>query len=124
MPACADGRIEGAAVVVVISNNSASGALARARTAGIATVHISGVAHPDPGELDRAITAELQHHGAELVVLVGYMRKLGPRTLGAFDGRILNVHPALLPNFGGTGMYGQRVHEAVLAAGESVTGAT
>jgi phosphoribosylglycinamide formyltransferase-1 len=122
--ACAAGRFDGGTIVVVISNNSASGALARARAAGIATVHVSGVTHPDPGELDRATAAELQRHGADLVVLAGYMKKLGPRTLGAFDGRILNVHPALLPRFGGAGMYGARVHEAVLAAGESVTGAT
>jgi phosphoribosylglycinamide formyltransferase-1 len=58
------------------------------------------------------------------VILSGYLRKLGPAILAAFDGRILNVHPALLPKFGGKGMYGARVHEAVLAQGETQTGAT
>lgn len=122
--ACRDGRIDAGNVVVVISNNSASGALTRARAAGIATVHLSGVTHPDPRDLDGAIAANLLHHRADLVILAGYMKRLGPRTLAAFQGRILNVHPALLPRFGGAGMYGARVHEAVLASGESVTGAT
>jgi phosphoribosylglycinamide formyltransferase-1 len=62
--------------------------------------------------------------GVNLVILSGYLRKLGPRTLEAFAGRILNTHPALLPKFGGKGMFGRRVHEAVLAAGELETGAT
>ena len=62
--------------------------------------------------------------GAEIVVLAGYMRKIGPRTLRAFHGRILNTHPALLPKFGGQGMYGLHVHRAVLAAGDAVTGAS
>jgi phosphoribosylglycinamide formyltransferase-1 len=58
------------------------------------------------------------------VILSGYLRKLGPLTLAAFDGRILNIHPALLPRYGGQGMYGRRVHEAVVAAGEHETGAS
>ena len=61
---------------------------------------------------------------ADLVVLSGYLRKLGPRTLAAYSGRVLNVHPALLPRHGGKGMYGRKVHEAVLAAGDTETGAT
>jgi len=60
----------------------------------------------------------------DTVILAGYMKKLGPLTLQAFRGRILNIHPALLPKFGGPGMYGKRVHAAVLAAGETVTGVT
>jgi phosphoribosylglycinamide formyltransferase-1 len=63
-------------------------------------------------------------HDVELVVLAGYMKKVGPRTLRHFAGRVLNIHPALLPKFGGQGMYGRRVHEAVLAAGERETGVT
>ncbi|MEA2757723.1 MAG: phosphoribosylglycinamide formyltransferase 1, partial [Methylobacteriaceae bacterium] len=66
----------------------------------------------------------LTHAAVDLVILSGYLRKLGPAILAAFDGRILNVHPALLPKFGGKGMYGARVHEAVLAQGETQTGAT
>ena len=63
-------------------------------------------------------------HGANLIVLAGYMKRLGPLTLSHYRGRVLNTHPALLPKFGGRGMFGDRVHEAVLAAGEKVSGAT
>ncbi|MBA3811409.1 MAG: phosphoribosylglycinamide formyltransferase, partial [Caulobacteraceae bacterium] len=62
--------------------------------------------------------------GVEWVVLSGYLRKLGPRTLRAFPGRILNIHPSLLPRHGGPGMYGRRVHDAVLAGGDARTGAS
>ena len=78
----------------------------------------------DEPTLDRAIARCLGDHGAQLIVLSGYMRMLGPVTLARFRDRILNVHPALLPAFGGKGMYGDRVHAAVLAAGASVSGAT
>ena len=66
----------------------------------------------------------MKSHGVEVVALAGYMKKLGPRTLGAYRNRVLNVHPALLPKFGGRGMYGDRVHAAVLASGERVSGVT
>jgi phosphoribosylglycinamide formyltransferase-1 len=83
---------------------------------------LSSHTHPEPEALDAAICNTLVQHDADIVVLAGYMKKLGPRTLKQFEGRILNTHPALLPKFGGQGMYGSRVHEAVLAAGESTTG--
>jgi len=86
--------------------------------------HLSSRTHPDPDALDAAIAMTLIDSGAEIVVLAGYMRKIGPRTLRAFHGRILNTHPALLPKFGGQGMYGLHVHRAVLAAGDAVTGAS
>jgi phosphoribosylglycinamide formyltransferase 1 len=79
---------------------------------------------PDPDAADAALAEALQGAGVELVILSGYLRKLGPRTLAAFPSRILNIHPALLPSFGGQGMYGRRVHEAVAAADVSVTGAS
>ena len=119
--ACADGSLD-AEIRVVISNNSRSLALERARRANISTAHLSSVTHPDPACLDAAIADTLTSHDVELVALAGYMRKLGPRTLGRYRNRILNVHPALLPKFGGQGMYGERVHAAVIAAGESVSG--
>ena len=106
----------------MISNNSGSGAAERARREGIPFHHLSGKTHPSPETLDAAILEVLEKHGVELVVLVGYMKRIGPRTLARFAGRVINTHPALLPKFGGTGMYGERVHEAVLAAGESETG--
>ncbi len=107
---------------IVVSNNSGSGALARAGRHAIAFEHLSGRTHPDPERLDRAIADALSAAGAELVFLAGYMKKLGPITLGRFDGRIVNTHPSLLPKFGGQGMYGDRVHRAVLEAGEQRSG--
>lgn len=109
---------------LVISNNSGSEALKRAERAGLVALHLSSATHPGPGALDRAIVAALEAHGIDLVVLAGYMKKLGQGVLERYSGRILNTHPALLPKFGGKGMYGNRVHEAVLAAGERESGAT
>ena len=123
LDACARGVISGRPVVVV-SNNRDSGALRRARAAGVPACHLSSVTHPDPNALDAAICQTLIEHGAEIVVCAGYMKKLGPRTLARFRGRIVNTHPSLLPKFGGAGMYGLRVHQAVLAAGERKTGAS
>ena len=121
MDGCAQGRIDGR-VAVVISNNSGSGALRRAAAAGIETFHLSSVTHSSGDALDAAICGALQ--GADVIFLAGYMKRLGPRTLAAFPARILNTHPALLPKFGGQGMFGDRVFEAVLAGGESESGAS
>ena len=121
--ACLQGRLH-AEVRVVIGNNSRSGALARARTREIPAFHLSGVTHHDPSDLDAAILEVLTRHGADVVVLAGYMKRLGPLVQSHYKGRLLNTHPALLPKFGGHGMYGDRVHEAVLKAGERASGAT
>jgi len=121
--ACDDGRIEGH-VVCVISNNSQCYALERARLAGIKTAHLSNNTHQTPTSLDNAILQRLCDSNTDLVVLCGYMKQLGPKTLAHFENRILNTHPALLPNHGGKGFYGRRVHEAVIAAGDSYSGAT
>jgi phosphoribosylglycinamide formyltransferase-1 len=118
---CADGRLA-ADVCVVISNNSGSGAALRAERHQIPFRHLSGQTHADPAALDAAVLGTLVEHRTDLVFLAGYMKKLGPRTLAHYHGRIINTHPALLPKFGGLGMYGARVHAAVLAAGEAVTG--
>ena len=123
MDACAAGELN-ATVVLVISNNSASGAMARARAAGIATAHLSSATHPDPDQLDSAMVEALHDAAVEWVLLAGYMKKLGPLVLAAYRHRIVNTHPALLPKFGGAGFFGRRVHEAVLAAGDTETGAT
>jgi len=109
-------------VCLIISNNSGSGAALRAERHQIPFQHLSGQTHPDPADLDAAIVDALVQRRADVVFLAGYMKKLGPRTLSQFRGRILNTHPALLPKFGGQGMYGARVHAAVIAAGERVTG--
>lgn len=121
LDACAAGEIP-ARVVLVISNNGGSGALRRAREAQAAAVHLSSKTHPEPGALDAAIAETLAAHEVEVVMLAGYMKKLEPAVLTRYQGRILNTHPALLPKFGGHGMYGMRVHEAVVSAGETESG--
>ena len=141
--ACSAGVLS-ARIALVISNNRDAGALHIAQNLGVPHLHLSGQTHPDaappvvqniahtgepqpkqPGDaLDLAMLQALQQSGAHIVVLAGYMKKVGPRVLAAFRGRIVNTHPALLPLFGGHGMYGLRVHEAVLAAGATVTGPT
>ena len=120
---CEAARIP-AEVVVVISNNGQSGALERARKHRIDAVHLSNKHYPDNEDLDEAIVKVLREHGVDLVCLAGYMKKRGPKFLSAFKNRILNIHPALLPKFGGKGFYGMRVHEAVLAAEEKESGVT
>ena len=121
--ACANRRIN-AEVRVVISNNSRAGALTRAQMQGISTAHLSSVTHRTPHDLDRAISRTLINYDVDVIVLAGYMKRVGPDLLSHFRGRVLNTHPALLPKFGGQGMYGDRVHKAVLEAGERESGAT
>jgi phosphoribosylglycinamide formyltransferase-1 len=110
-----------AAVVLVVSNNAGSGALALARDRGIEARHVSAKTHDDPGA---ALLDALTGADTELVVLAGYLRMLDPRVVAAFAGRAINIHPAPLPRFGGPGMYGRHVHEAVLGAGVDATGPT
>ena len=121
--ACRDGRLR-ASPVVLISNNGGSPAMAWAKQNRLPAVHISAKTSGSDAAADAAIAATLAQYGADLVVLAGYLRKLGPETLGTFAKRVLNVHPALLPKFGGQGMYGRHVQEAVLNAGELETGVT
>jgi phosphoribosylglycinamide formyltransferase 1 len=121
--ACKDGRLQ-AKPCVVISNNSNAEALQRAQNEGIPHYHMSSRTHPNADQLDNEILAVLHRHQAELIVLAGYMRQLGQKTLSHYQGRIINIHPALLPKYGGVGVYGMHLHEAVLAAGESETGVT
>jgi phosphoribosylglycinamide formyltransferase-1 len=121
--ACRHGSLP-ASVRLVIGNNSKSGVLERARAAGIPTIHMSLKTHPDAAELDQAMARALGESGAQVVCLAGYMKLLGPRTLAAYDGRILNIHPGLLPRHGGQGFFGRAVHEAVLAAGDTESGPT
>ncbi len=105
-----------ARVVLVLSNKADAGALARARAAG---VDARLIANPADGA---ALTQALRGAGAQLVVLAGYLRLVPGETVSAFAGRMINIHPALLPAFGGPGMYGRRVHQAVLDAGMTVSG--
>jgi phosphoribosylglycinamide formyltransferase-1 len=107
---------------VVVSNKPEAPALAFARAHGVPTEVIATA--KDPVAADARLAATLQGAGVQLVVLSGYLRKLGPRTLTAYAGRVLNIHPGPLPRFGGQGMYGRRVHEAVAAAGVLMTAVT
>ncbi|MFC1528852.1 phosphoribosylglycinamide formyltransferase [Candidatus Latescibacterota bacterium] len=118
-----DGSLQ-ANVVVVISNNSGAGALKRAANHGIDAVHISAVTEGNAEAVDRKITEVMKSYDVDLVVLAGYMKKIGDVLLGAYGGRMVNIHPALLPKFGGEGMYGMNVHKAVIAAGEKESGPT
>lgn len=110
--------------VVVISNNSNSKALQRARDENIAHFHLSEKTYSAPDELDTKIVNILKKYQVDLVILAGYMKKIGQNTLKTFQNRILNIHPALLPKYGGKGMYGMRVHEAVLKSGDTQSGVT
>ena len=121
--ACEDKRLN-ARPALVISNNSKSGAMQRAANHNITTLHLSAKTHPEEALRDDAMLDGLKQAEVDWILLLGYMKKLGGKTLTQFQGRILNTHPALLPKFGGEGFYGTKVHEAVLAAGETETGAT
>ena len=123
MDRIAAGALE-AEIVLVISNNSASGALERARRAGLPCLHLSTRTEGSDAALDARLAAELNAAGADLIILAGYMRPIGPAMLRAFPGRILNIHPALLPRHGGAGMYGIHPHAAALSAGDAESGAT
>jgi phosphoribosylglycinamide formyltransferase-1 len=110
--------------VLMISNNEKAEAHRVAAAFGVPSITLNTKRAGGHDELDTAIADALSRAGAELVVLSGYMRLIGPETLKRFPRRMLNIHPALLPKFGGQGMYGDLVHEAVLAANEHVSGAT
>jgi phosphoribosylglycinamide formyltransferase-1 len=105
---------------VLISNNRNAPALGFAAGQDVPALHIP--TQSDPASADERLAAALSAHGVELIVLSGYLRQLGPRTLARYEGRILNIHPGPLPQFGGHGMYGRRVHEAVIAAGVAESG--
>jgi formyltetrahydrofolate-dependent phosphoribosylglycinamide formyltransferase len=105
-----------ARVTRVISSRPDAGALARARDAGVSTTVLRDP--DDPAEVHTALA------GAQLVVLAGYLKLVHASVVARFRGRMINVHPALRPDFGGPGMYGRRVHEAVLASGAKESGAT
>jgi phosphoribosylglycinamide formyltransferase-1 len=118
------GRNINAKIVVVISNNSDAGALALARSLHIPALHLSQKQFPSQEVFTEAILSTLESHGVDLVVLAGYMKKIDPSIIRRYRRRIINVHPALLPAFGGQGMYGHFVHEAVIAQGVARSGAT
>jgi phosphoribosylglycinamide formyltransferase 1 len=116
-----DGRLA-ADPRLLVSNNRKAPALDWAQEFGVPTLCIPTQA--DPAASDQRLADEMAGHGVELIVLSGYLRRLGPVTLSRYANRVLNIHPGPLPRFGGDGMYGSRVHEAVLAAGVAETAIT
>ena len=120
---CTAHRIN-ARVAAVISNNADSMALDRARAAKIPACHLSAKLFGSEDILAQKLLETLRRYEIDMIFLAGYMRMLHPSVLDAYRDRIFNIHPALLPKFGGKGMYGIHVHEAVIAAGETETGVT
>jgi phosphoribosylglycinamide formyltransferase-1 len=118
------GKIPGARVCVVVSNNPGAGILAIARAHALPGLHLSQKQFPDEVTFATAMLSTLRGHGADFIALAGYLKRVPSSIVAAYRHRIVNIHPALLPRFGGAGMYGLRVHEAVIASGATVSGAT
>jgi len=121
LKACQEGRVPGEAVLAVCSNSKALG-IERLRNEGLSVVVVSRKDYPDDASYSAACLAPVEAAGVDVICLCGWLKKL--QVPKAWEGRILNIHPGLLPRFGGAGMYGMRVHEAVLAAGEKESGCT
>jgi len=121
--ACLNGTLP-ATPVLLIGNNPGAGAFGWAKDLGVKSYCLNEKNTGSIDALDKEIAAILEEHAIDLVVCSGYMKLIGTQTIAAAKGRILNVHPALLPRHGGQGMYGRHVHEAVVAAGETETGIT
>jgi phosphoribosylglycinamide formyltransferase-1 len=113
-----------ARVVVLISNKSEAGAMEIARAHTISTLHLSQKMFLSEEALAVAMLEVLEKNHAEFIALAGYLKKIPGQVIRQYRNRIVNIHPALLPSFGGEGMYGHFVHESVLASGEKVSGAT
>ncbi len=118
------GIIHSGEVVLVIANNPDAYALTRAENAGIEHLYISKQELKTQEAFETALIAALEEHRIDLIVLAGFMSILSENFTSRYDHRILNVHPSLIPSFCGQGYYGLRVHEAALAKGVKVTGAT
>jgi phosphoribosylglycinamide formyltransferase 1 len=119
-----DGRITGARIVLVGSNNSTAGILDIARSHSLPAVHLSLKQYASEDQFTDALLAKLHALDTGLIVLAGYMKRIPARIVAAYRGKILNIHPALLPKYGGQGMFGIHVHEAVIASGDTESGAT
>ena len=114
--------LAGFEIGILITNNKTTAIYPWCLENGLKVIHISGETHPDSEDL--AIKQALLDAGTDIVVLSGYMKKIGSETLAAFNNKILNIHPSLLPRHGGHKMYGDYVHTAVLSAGEKESGAS
>lgn len=124
LTAMQQGNVPGARICLVVSNNSGAGILEIARTNALPAVHLSQTQFPDEQAFAAGMVNLLHEHGADFIVLAGYMKRVPREVVRAFRDRMVNIHPALLPKHGGKGMYGLHVHEAVIAARERLSGAT
>lgn len=118
------GEIPDGEIGLVIASRKKAYALERARMAGVPALALPRRDYEDPADYDAALLTALQEAGVELVVLAGFLCVLGEKMLKGYEGRIVNVHPSLIPAFCGDGFYGLHVHEAALVRGVKVTGAT
>ena len=122
--AVSEGRINGVQIVRVISKKKDAYALQRAAKAGIESTVVSREDHPDRKEFDEVLLRALDDSGADLIVLAGFLVVLPAEVTRRYAGRIINIHPSLIPSFCGEGFYGLKVHEEALKRGVKVTGAT
>ncbi len=118
------GKVTNAGVVAVISNNAGARALERARSRGIPALCVSPKDYADRAAFHAGLLSSLESFEPDLIVLAGYLVAVPPEMVERFRGRIINIHPSLIPSFCGKGYYGLKVHEAVLERGVKVTGAT
>jgi phosphoribosylglycinamide formyltransferase 1 len=116
-----DLRVE---LALLIGNNSTAFAFERARNHGIPALHIPPSRYTDEAAYARHLLSVLQEHKIDIIALAGYMKKIPRSVVSAFANRIVNIHPALLPAFGGAGLYGEKVHQAVIDYGAKVSGIT
>jgi phosphoribosylglycinamide formyltransferase 1 len=113
-----------AEIAFVLSNNSKAGALAKARAFGVPAYHVSALTEGGEDKVTEKMLDLVQSHSLDLLVLAGFMKKVPAALLAKLRNRIVNIHPALLPAFGGEGFYGHKVHEGVIARGAQYSGIT
>lgn len=118
------GRITNTELVAVVSNNKGAYALERAKKAGIKDVVVSPKDYDTREEFNNALIETVNSLKVDLIVLAGYLVVIPPEMIDKYENRIINIHPSLIPSFCGTGFYGLKVHEAALARGVKVVGAT
>jgi len=119
-----NGTVRNTKIVSVISNNAGAYALERAKTAGVKGVCVSPKDYSDREEFHKALIKTIKEDEPDLLVLAGYLVKIPPELVALYPGKIINIHPSLIPSFCGVGYYGLKVHEAALARGVKVSGAT
>ncbi len=122
--AIGSGKITNTQIVAVISNKKDAYALTRAKENGIEGICISPKDYPAREDFNEALASKLEEYAPDLIILAGYLVILPKQVISRFTNRIINIHPSLIPSFCGDGFYGLKVHEAVLARGNKVTGAT